>query len=105
MDQLMHKLETMADKETKGGDAMIALVTNKMYDLIWDLMTVELNSVMTNNIEFWNEISEITLLGGIVINRNAQYGQDYFQPLMIQSMTAKGDRNLYNDVLKRAIYR
>jgi hypothetical protein len=56
------------------------------------------------NTEFWTEISEITVLGRIVINRNAKCGEDYFQPLMMKSLTAKGEQNLYNDVFKGAVY-
>lgn len=102
IDQLKNKLQNLAGKEAMGGDETIALVTNKMYELIWDLMKLELDSVTTSNTDFWNEISEITLLGGILINRNAQYGEDYFQPLMMKSITARGELSLYDNVFKRA---
>ena len=67
-----------------------------MYDLVWDLIKIEVDSV-TSKADFWKNISEVTLLGGI-INRSALGGEDYFQPLAMKSMNSQGELSLYDEV-------
>ena len=76
-DKLKKKLGTLAGKEAQGGDDTIALVTRNMYDLVWDLIKIEVDSV-TSKADFWKNISEVTLLGGIIINRSALGGKTTF---------------------------
>ena len=59
----------MTGKEAQGGDDTIALVTRNMYDLVWDLIKIEVDSV-TSKADFWKNINEVTLLGGYIINRS-----------------------------------
>ena len=96
-DKLKKKLGTLAGKEAQGGDDTIALVTRNMYDLVWDLIKIEVDSV-TSKADFWKNISEVTLLGGIIINRSALGGEDYFQPLVMKSMNSQGELSLYDEV-------
>ena len=67
-----------------------------MYDLVWDLIKIEVDSV-TSKADFWKNISEVTLLGEI-INRSALGGEDYFQPLVMKSMNSQGELSLYDEV-------
>lgn len=102
IDKLKKKLETLAGKEANGGDETIALVTKKMYELVWDLIKLEMDAV-TSKDEFWTEVSEVALLGGIIINRNAKKsggGQDYFQPLMLKYVTEQGEQDALGEVFR-----
>jgi len=40
-----------------------------MYDLVWDLIKIEVDSV-TSKADFWKNSNEVTLLGGYIINRS-----------------------------------
>ena len=69
-DKLKKKLGTLVTgKEAQGGDDTIALVTRNMYDLVWDLIKIEVDSV-TSKADFWKNSNEVTLLGGYIINRS-----------------------------------
>jgi hypothetical protein len=103
IDNLKKKLGTLAGKEAQGGDETIALVTEKMYDLVYELLKSEVDAVITaKGPDFWKNVQEVTLLGGIIINRSAKGGaggEDYFQPLTMRTITSKGeDKGIYNDV-------
>lgn len=97
IDNLKKKLATLAGKEAKGGDETIAFVTKKMYELVWDLIKLEIDAVTAKD-DFWTDVSEITLLGGIIINRNAKSGEDYFQPLTMKYVNLKGEQTIFDDV-------
>ena len=51
---------------------------------------------------FWDKVSEITLLGGIVVNRGhgggLVGGEDYFQPLQLTAMNSSGEMDMFNQV-------
>jgi len=62
-------------------NAAVALVTNSMYELIWDMLEQELQQVNTLPME-------ITLLGGIILQTESQ---EYFQPLKFQTWNNNGN--------------
>ncbi len=51
---------------------------------------------------FWDKVSEITLLGGIVINRGhgggLVGGEDFFQPIQLTALNANGEIDMFNQV-------
>ena len=104
IDNLRKKLATLAGKEAKGGDEAIAFVTNKMYELVWDLIKLEIDAVTVKD-DFWTDVSEITLLGGIIINRNAKSGEDYFQPLTMEYVDLNGEHNVLDEVFGNKVTR
>ncbi|KAK1740644.1 limiting CO2-inducible proteins B/C beta carbonic anhydrase domain-containing protein [Skeletonema marinoi] len=79
----------------------ITFLTNKMYDLVWEMMRSEINAYTTKD-DFWKECTEVTLLGGIVVNRGhgagVPGGEDYYQPLMLKSLTKDGESDMYGEV-------
>lgn len=79
----------------------ITYVTNKMYDLVWEMLRSEINAYTTKS-GFWDEVTEVTLLGGIVINRGhgakVPGGEDFYQPLMLKSLTKEGESDIYGEV-------
>ena len=98
IEKLKDKLGVLAENEKSGGDAMIALVTSKMYDICKELVLNEIEPKAADG-SFWKNINEITLIGGIVINRdNVNGGEDVFQPLMMKSFNAQGSVDLFNKV-------
>ena len=97
--QLGNRLDALKGKETD--NESITYVTNKMYDLVWEMLRSEINTFTTKP-DFWSGVSEITLLGGIVVNRGhgegVQGGEDYYQPLMLKSLTKDGEVDSYGQV-------
>jgi hypothetical protein len=79
----------------------ITFLTNKMYDLVWEMMRSEINAYTTKD-DFWKECTEVTLLGGIVVNRGhgagVPGGEDFYQPLMLKSLTKDGESDMYGEV-------
>mmetsp|Transcript_7959 Transcript_7959/g.16864 ORF Transcript_7959/g.16864 Transcript_7959/m.16864 type:complete len:377 (-) Transcript_7959:117-1247(-) len=76
------------------GNSKMATVTYKTYDLVWDLLQTGLDISVTKP-EFWEKVSEVTLLGGIIINQGHFQSamkakmEDYFQPFVFQSWRAQ----------------
>ena len=72
------------------GNAKMATVTYRTYDLVWELLNKGLDISIVNP-EFWEKVTEVTLLGGIIINqghfKSSQKAmmEDYFQPFLFQS--------------------
>jgi len=97
IENLKKKLKTLAKEEETGGDRSIALVTGKMYDLIWEMLKSEID-IITSTSGFWDKVNEITLLGGIIINRSASIGEDCFQALNMRTITERGETSIYNEV-------
>jgi len=102
---IIERLETLIGnvkrKELQEGeDEAVAFVTTQMFKLIYDLLRAQVDVIKKRD-GFWTRVSEITLLGGIVINRGHGVtggGQDYFQPLLMKSINAKGEIDLYRKV-------
>ena len=84
----------------RGNSEAITVVTKQMYKLVRDLLLEELAAV-TGRAGFWNDVGEVTLCGGIMINRSkgrANGGEDCFQPVMMKALTAGGEVDLYEKV-------
>lgn len=97
--KLRDRLDVLRGKEPS--DETVTYVTNKMYDLVWEMLRGEINAYTTKD-GFWKNTSEVTLLGGIVVNRGhgqgTPGGEDFFQPLMLKSLTQAGETDLYGEV-------
>ncbi|KAL9185435.1 hypothetical protein ACHAXT_003212 [Thalassiosira profunda] len=97
--QLSNRLDALKGKDPN--NETITYVTNKMYDLVWEMLRSEVNAFTTKP-DFWNSVSEVTLLGGIVVNRghgkDLPGGEDYYQPLMLKSLTKDGESDVYGNV-------
>nr|WCI13888.1 theta carbonic anhydrase 2 [Thalassiosira pseudonana CCMP1335] len=97
--KLRDRLDVLRGKDPS--DETITYVTNKMYDLVWEMLRSEINAYTTKD-GFWKGTTEVTLLGGIVVNRGhgqgTPGGEDFFQPLMLKSLTQSGESDLYGEV-------
>ena len=97
--KLRDRLDPLRGKDPS--DESITYVTNKMYDLVWEMLRGEINAYTTKD-GFWKNTSEVTLLGGIVVNRGhgqgTPGGEDFFQPLMLKSLTQAGETDMYGEV-------
>jgi len=98
--KLRDRLDPVKDQEVS--NESITFVTNKMYDLVWEMLRSQVNS-FTNKPGFWDGVSEVTLLGGIVVNRGhgadgIPGGEDFYQPLMLKSLTKEGESDIYGEV-------
>ena len=98
---LKSKLGILADVESRGSDEAIAFVTRQMYQLVWDIVRDNVEN-FTSQPGFWDKCSEVTLLGGILVNRGhgdgLVGGDDLFQPLLLTTVAAAGETNIYGDV-------
>jgi hypothetical protein len=97
--KLSDRLDALKGQEQS--NESITFLTNKMYDLVWEMMRSEINAYTTKD-DFWKEVTEVTLLGGIVVNRGhgagVPGGEDFYQPLMLKSLTKDGESDLYGEV-------
>lgn len=97
--QLSNRLDALKGQEPS--NETITYVTNKMYDLVWEMLRSEINAFTTKP-DFWGSVSEVTLLGGIVVNRghggSVSGGEDFFQPLMLKSLMKDGESDVYGEV-------
>lgn len=99
--QLGDRLDALRGREPD--NESVTYVTNKMYDLVWEMLRGEVNA-FTAKPDFWNGVSEVTLLGGVVVNRghgnitDVPGGEDYYQPLMLKALTKEGESDVYGEV-------
>lgn len=97
--QLSNRLDALKGQEPS--NESLTYVTNKMYDLVWEMLRSEINAFTTKP-DFWGSVSEVTLLGGIVVNRGHGEGivggEDFYQPLMLKSLTKDGESDMYGEV-------
>lgn len=77
----------------------VAYVTRQVYSLIFDMLKQELKASWKDPV-FWENVTEITLLGGILINRGL--AEDYFQPLKFETLSKKGKLIQRVDLLESA---
>jgi hypothetical protein len=79
----------------------VASVTVNMFDIINEVMEEQVYAA-TSKPGFFDKVSEVTLLGGIVINRGHGNGlvggEDFFQPLQLTAITANGEIDMFNQV-------
>lgn len=85
-------------------NAEITTLTQQMYDIINEVMTAQTRASATKA-GFFSTISEVVLVGGIVINRGYYSSgdglgsaKDYFQPLSMKALNSEGTFDLYNEV-------
>jgi hypothetical protein len=87
----------------KDRDVTITSLTQDVYQLIRDQVLSQLQACIdADPTAFWSKISELTLLGGIVINRDyttTRKEDDYFQPLLLMRMNAQGTQDWLSEVL------
>jgi len=79
----------------------VATVTVNMFDIINEVMEEQVYAAAAKP-GFWDKISEVTLLGGIVVNRGHGNGlvggEDYFQPLQLTALNSNGETDMFNQV-------
>jgi len=79
----------------------IAAVTQYMYNIIDDLMSAQIRTFTNNNPGFFDNILEVVLMGGIVINSGkyeaSPRAPDYFQPLSMKAVNVGGITDLHED--------
>lgn len=82
-------------KSVDKSDDQIAFVTYQMYKLVREFLVDEI--VSTPDMWGEGEVKEISVLGGIMINRDT--GGDFFQPLLFESRTqeAGSTQNLFKE--------
>jgi len=109
IDELTPKLQTLLEQQKNSGavngfvnaNAALAAVTCNMFDIVNDVMEAQVDASMSKD-GFWNKISEVTLLGGIVVNRGHGAGlvggDDYFQPLQFKAMNKNGEVDMWDQV-------
>lgn len=109
IDELTPKLQTLLEQQKLSGavngfvnqNAAIAALTCNMFDVVNDVMEAQLEAAMAKP-DFWDKISEVTLLGGIVVNRGHGAGlvggDDYFQPLQFKAMNRNGEVDMWDQV-------
>jgi hypothetical protein len=99
--QLSNRLDVLKGQEPSNDS--VTYVTNKMYDLVWEMLRSEVNE-FTAKPDFWKGVTEVTLLGGVVVNRGhgnmtgVPGGEDYYQPLMLKTLTKEGENDVYGEV-------
>jgi hypothetical protein len=99
-------LQQWANDKSKGGDDYaIAQMTKEIYGIMEDLIQKMVQRCMTSDDVYTARVTEVTLMGGIFINRGhgsgTEGGDDYFQPLYMKALAAKNggmETDLYKQV-------
>mmetsp|Transcript_14877 Transcript_14877/g.32365 ORF Transcript_14877/g.32365 Transcript_14877/m.32365 type:complete len:910 (+) Transcript_14877:284-3013(+) len=91
-------IEANVDLNSSDQNYLLAEVTKKLYNLVSDTLIAEIDACFTQK-GFWNDIQEVVLLGGIVINRDVESsvssaGENYFKPVTFQSIHQLSDGSL-----------
>jgi hypothetical protein len=117
IDELTPKLQTLLEQQKNSGavngfvnaNTAITAVTCNMFDIVNDVLEEQLEASFKSP-GFWDKVSEVTLLGGIVVNRGhgngLPGGDDYFQPLQFKAVNANGEVDMWDQVfgdLKRKV--
>jgi hypothetical protein len=72
-----------------------------MFDVVNDVLEGQLEAAFSKP-GFWDKVSEVTLLGGIVVNRGHGAGlvggDDYFQPLQFKAINKNGEVDMWDQV-------
>lgn len=110
IDRLEPKIQELLKAKTDGinpalgtvlKNQAVATVTVNMFDIINEVLEEQIYSAISTP-GFWDKVSEITLLGGIVINRGhgggLVGGEDYFQPIQLTALNANGEIDMFNQV-------
>ena len=75
-------------KKIEGGSDPITFVTYQMYAIVRELI----DSCIDNTDDVWSWASEVTVIGGIMINRRT--GGDFFQPLSFEARRPNGQKSV-----------
>lgn len=117
IDELTPKLQTLLEQQKNSGavngfvnaNTAIAAVTCNMFDIVNDVMETQVEAALEKP-GFWDKVSEVVLLGGIVVNRGHGAGlvggDDYFQPLQFKAINKNGEVDMWDQVfgdLKRTV--
>jgi hypothetical protein len=105
-DYVVGLLKKMPLKEWKaegGDDYAIAKLTTEHYKIIQEMVVKQVEGyIAKQGSGFWDRVTEVTMLGGIVVNRGhgsgTEGGDDYFQPLTMKSLVKGTEVNLYGEV-------
>lgn len=109
IDELTPRLQLLLEQQQKSGavngfinqNTAMAAVTCNMFDIVNEVMESQIELAMVSD-GFWSKISEVTLLGGIVVNRGHGSGlvggDDYFQPLQFKAMNRNGEVDMWDQV-------
>lgn len=100
---LLKKMPLKEWKDKGGDDYAIAKMTTNLYKIIQELVLEQVNGYVSKNGEkVWSRISEITLLGGITVNRGhgsgTEGGDDFFQPLYMETIVKGKPTSLFPEV-------
>ena len=93
----------LSEYKSKGGDAYaISKITQNLYDLIAEVIEKEVKGSIAKRSDFWDQVKEVSLVGGIVVNKGhgsgTEGGDDFFQPLMMKTFIKGGEVDLYGQV-------
>jgi len=99
-------LKKMPLKEWKlqgGDDYAISKLTTEFYKIIQVLVSKQVEGCIARKGNgFWDRVTEVTMIGGIIINRGhgsgTEGGDDYFQPLSMKTLVKGTELNLYGEV-------
>ena len=80
-------------KNSERNDAEISAATRGLYGVISDLIQSQFSTAISSSSSpFWNDVEEVTFIGGIVVNRGhgsgVPGGEDYFQPREMMALRA-----------------
>jgi len=103
--QLSKRIGEIQRVSNGDSNAEIAALTQQMYEIINEVMSAQIRASTTSKAGFFDTISEVVLVGGIVVNRGYYSSgdglgsaSDYFQPLSMKAMNVDGTVDLYNEV-------
>lgn len=92
--QLKKRIDRIQGTNPGDKNAEIAALMRQMYEIIDEVMTAQIR-VNTAKEGFFDGISDLVLVGGIVINGGFYTTkQDYFQPLSMREYSARGVKDL-----------
>lgn len=109
IDELTPKLQSLLEQQKNSGavngfinsNTALTTVTVNMFDIVNDVMEGQVEAAYSKP-GFWDKISEVTLLGGIVVNRGHGAGlvggEDFFQPLQFKTITKNGEIDMWDQV-------
>ena len=104
----LRKRMSNADLISDDINQVISNIVYTIFGIISDKLTSEVNNLLrSKGSSFWDNVTEITMLGGITVaplGRN-NFGQ-YFKPIIFQSMTMEGWVDImymYQDAMSSAL--
>jgi len=96
VENLREKLGDLAALESEGGDSTIAFTTSRVYSIIKEVVLSEFRK-KTSDPAFWEKVTEVAIVGGVVINRDPNVGEDYFQPITFKGFEKDKEFDMYDE--------